>query len=172
MISCSARLPVYTLLIGACIPDLRVLGFFKLGGVMMLSMYLLGITVALLMAWVFKKTLLKGATLSQASIARREAARSEQQADVETDEIAHAADLPVEPLGQHDAEALAAQLVGPARQGHLASDRHPTAHAAQEFEGRPAVSRLPVEVGQHEHQGDPAAGDGRSGATGTADGCR
>lgn len=62
LMSCSARLPVYTLLIGACIPDLRVLGFFKLGGVMMLSMYLLGITVALLMAWVFKKTLLKGAT--------------------------------------------------------------------------------------------------------------
>jgi ferrous iron transport protein B len=58
--SCSARLPVYTLLIGACIPNLRVLGFLKLPGLTMLAMYLLGIVVALLMAWLFKKTLLKG----------------------------------------------------------------------------------------------------------------
>ena len=62
LMSCSARLPVYTLLIGACIPDKRVFGFFKLGGVTMLAMYLLGIVVALLMAWIFKKTLLKGET--------------------------------------------------------------------------------------------------------------
>jgi ferrous iron transport protein B len=62
LMSCSARLPVYTLLIAACIPDKRVFGFFKLGGVTMLAMYLLGITVALLMAWIFKKTLLKGET--------------------------------------------------------------------------------------------------------------
>ncbi|HEX5219537.1 MAG TPA: ferrous iron transport protein B [Verrucomicrobiae bacterium] len=62
LMSCSARLPVYTLLIAACIPDKRVFGFFKLTGLTMLSMYLLGIVVALLMAWVFKKTLLKGET--------------------------------------------------------------------------------------------------------------
>lgn len=62
LMSCSARLPVYTLLIGACIPDKRVFGFFKLAGLTMLSMYLLGIVMALLMAWVFKKTLLKGET--------------------------------------------------------------------------------------------------------------
>ncbi len=62
LMSCSARLPVYTLLIAACIPDKRVFGFFKLGGVTMLAMYLLGIIVALLMAWIFKKTLLKGET--------------------------------------------------------------------------------------------------------------
>jgi ferrous iron transport protein B len=62
LMSCSARLPVYTLLIGACIPDIRVLGFFKLTGLTMLAMYLLGIIVALLMAWLFKKTLLKGET--------------------------------------------------------------------------------------------------------------
>lgn len=76
LMSCSARLPVYTLLIGACVPD-RVLGnlnyqlnlgftkfnafgFLGLRGLTMLAMYLLGITVALLMAWLFKKTLLKG----------------------------------------------------------------------------------------------------------------
>jgi ferrous iron transport protein B len=60
--SCSARLPVYTLLIAACIPNLTVLGFLKLPGLTMLTMYLLGIVVALLMAWLFKKTLLKGET--------------------------------------------------------------------------------------------------------------
>jgi ferrous iron transport protein B len=62
LMSCSARLPVYTLLIGACIPNLTVLGFLKLPGLTMLAMYLLGIIVALLMAWLFKKTLLKGET--------------------------------------------------------------------------------------------------------------
>lgn len=62
LMSCSARLPVYTLLIAACIPNTTVLGFFKLTGLTMLSMYLLGIVVALLMAWLFKKTLLKGET--------------------------------------------------------------------------------------------------------------
>jgi ferrous iron transport protein B len=62
LMSCSARLPVYTLLIAACIPKKRVLGFFTLSGLTMLSMYLLGIIVALLMAWLFKKTLLKGET--------------------------------------------------------------------------------------------------------------
>ncbi len=62
LMSCSARLPVYAVLIGACIPDRRVLGIFKLAGLTMLAMYLLGIIVALLMAWLFKKTLLKGET--------------------------------------------------------------------------------------------------------------
>jgi ferrous iron transport protein B len=62
LMSCSARLPVYTLLIAACIPNLTVLGFLKLPGLTMLAMYLLGIIVALLMAWLFKKTLLKGET--------------------------------------------------------------------------------------------------------------
>jgi ferrous iron transport protein B len=55
LMSCSARLPVYTLLIGACIA-----GGAWIKSLTMLSMYLLGIVVALLMAWVFKKTLLKG----------------------------------------------------------------------------------------------------------------
>ncbi len=60
LMSCSARLPVYTVLIAACIPDIRLFGFLKLAGVTLLSMYLLGILVALAMAWLFKKTLLKG----------------------------------------------------------------------------------------------------------------
>jgi len=57
LMSCSARLPVYILLIAACFPDRQVLASLT-----MLSMYLLGIVVALLMAWLFKKTLLKGET--------------------------------------------------------------------------------------------------------------
>ena len=62
LMSCSARLPVYTLLIAACIPNITVLGFLKLPGLTMLCMYLLGIVFALLVAWLFKKTLLKGET--------------------------------------------------------------------------------------------------------------
>jgi ferrous iron transport protein B len=57
LMSCSARLPVYTLLIAACMP-----GRIAAESVTMLSMYLLGIVVALAMAWLFKKTLLKGET--------------------------------------------------------------------------------------------------------------
>jgi ferrous iron transport protein B len=56
LMSCSARLPVYTLLIGACISGVWM------KSLTMLSMYLLGIVVALGMAWLFKKTLLKGET--------------------------------------------------------------------------------------------------------------
>jgi len=62
LMSCSARLPVYTLLIAACIPNIKILGFIKLQGLTMLIMYLLGTVVALIMAWIFKKTLLKGET--------------------------------------------------------------------------------------------------------------
>ncbi len=62
LMSCSARLPVYTVLIAACIPKKKLLGIFGLPGLTMLAMYLLGIVVALLMAWLFKKTLLKGET--------------------------------------------------------------------------------------------------------------
>lgn len=78
LMSCSARLPVYTLLIGACVPNrvagnlrydvnlgfakFNLLGFLGLQGLTMLAMYLLGIVVALAMAWLFKKTLLKGET--------------------------------------------------------------------------------------------------------------
>jgi ferrous iron transport protein B len=58
--TCSARLPVYTVLIAACIPNLVIGGIFKLSALTLLAMYLLGIVVALTMAWLFKRTLLKG----------------------------------------------------------------------------------------------------------------
>lgn len=60
LMSCSARLPVYTLLIGAFVPAVAVAGVFDLRGLTMLGMYLLGTVAALAMAAVFKKTLLKG----------------------------------------------------------------------------------------------------------------
>jgi ferrous iron transport protein B len=61
LMSCSARLPVYTLLIATSIPNIYVLGFLKLPGLVMLSMYFLGTAMALVMAWFFKRTLLKSA---------------------------------------------------------------------------------------------------------------
>lgn len=60
LMSCSARLPVYALMIGAFIPSGRVLGIFDIKGVTLLSMYLLSILMGLGMAAIFKKTLLKG----------------------------------------------------------------------------------------------------------------
>jgi ferrous iron transport protein B len=62
LMSCSARLPVYTLLIAACIPDRTVLGFIGLPALTLFAMYFLGIVVALLIGFVFKKTLLRGET--------------------------------------------------------------------------------------------------------------
>jgi len=57
--SCSARLPVYTLLIGACIPERKVFGPIGLRGLVLMGLYLLGVVMALLTALVFKKTLLR-----------------------------------------------------------------------------------------------------------------
>ncbi|MDQ3949687.1 MAG: ferrous iron transport protein B, partial [Gemmatimonadota bacterium] len=60
LMSCSARLPVYTLLIGTFVPSVAVLGIFDLKGVTLLAMYLLGTVTALGVAFVFRRTLLKG----------------------------------------------------------------------------------------------------------------
>jgi ferrous iron transport protein B len=54
LMSCSARLPVYILMIGAFIPDTPVLGIFSLSGITLLAMYLLGIAGAIGAALVFK----------------------------------------------------------------------------------------------------------------------
>ena len=60
LMSCSARLPVYTLLIGAFVPPLALLGgVIQLQGITMLAMYLLGTVTALLVAALFKRTLLR-----------------------------------------------------------------------------------------------------------------
>ena len=60
LMSCSARLPVYTLLIGAFVPPTVIAPGFTLQAATMLIMYLLGTFVALAVAAVFKRTLLKG----------------------------------------------------------------------------------------------------------------
>ncbi len=57
--SCSARLPVYTLMIGAFFAGQTVLGFLSVGAVLMLAMYALGIVVALIVAFILKRTVLK-----------------------------------------------------------------------------------------------------------------
>src|ERR1041384_2262641 len=57
--SCSARLPVYTLMIAAFFSERKVLGFVSVGALLILSMYLLGIAVAIVVAWVLKHTILK-----------------------------------------------------------------------------------------------------------------
>ena len=58
--SCSARLPVYALLIGAFIPDTHWFGFIGLRGLTLLALYLFGIAAALVVAWVLKRTVLRG----------------------------------------------------------------------------------------------------------------
>jgi ferrous iron transport protein B len=63
LMSCSARLPVYTLMTAAFIPDTRYLGgWVGLQGLAMLAMYVLGATTAIGMAWLLKGTLLRGQT--------------------------------------------------------------------------------------------------------------
>lgn len=61
LMSCSARLPVYILLIGAFFPSMTILGVFTLQGLMLFSMYLLGIAVAIGAALVFKRLFMKDA---------------------------------------------------------------------------------------------------------------
>jgi ferrous iron transport protein B len=59
--SCSARLPIYTLVIAALFSGKTVLGFISLGAVIILTMYLFGILAAILVALVMKRTVLKAA---------------------------------------------------------------------------------------------------------------
>jgi ferrous iron transport protein B len=55
LMTCSARLPVYTLLIGAFIPRREVAGVFELQGLVLFGLYVAGIVSALLVAFVMKK---------------------------------------------------------------------------------------------------------------------
>lgn len=55
LISCSARLPVYTLLIAVLYPDTKVLGIFNSKGLVLFFLYMLGFIVTLLTAWVLKR---------------------------------------------------------------------------------------------------------------------
>ncbi|MBX3298459.1 MAG: ferrous iron transport protein B [Acidobacteria bacterium] len=60
--SCSARLPVYTLMVGAFFTGQYVFGFVSVGAVLILSMYVLGVIAAIIVAFILKRTILKGPT--------------------------------------------------------------------------------------------------------------
>jgi ferrous iron transport protein B len=60
LMTCSARLPVYTLIIAAFIPQTNV-GPFGLQGLVMFALYLAGVLSALIVAFVLKRTVTKGA---------------------------------------------------------------------------------------------------------------
>ena len=63
LMSCSARLPVYTLMISAFIPNRRYLGgWCGLQGMTILALYALGIVVAVGVAKILRRTMLKGET--------------------------------------------------------------------------------------------------------------
>ncbi len=55
LMTCSARLPVYALLIGAFIPQKQVWGIFNQQGLVLFGLYFAGILSALLVSWVMKK---------------------------------------------------------------------------------------------------------------------
>ena len=54
LMSCSARLPVYTILIALVIPSKLYFGFLSVQGLVMMGLYLLGTVMALIVAWVMK----------------------------------------------------------------------------------------------------------------------
>lgn len=59
LMSCSARLPVYLLLISAFVPAARVLGWVSLQGLVLLAMSSLGLLVAIPVAWLLKRFLFR-----------------------------------------------------------------------------------------------------------------
>ncbi|TKC13306.1 ferrous iron transport protein B [Pedobacter polaris] len=54
LVSCSARLPVYTLLISLVVPDKMIFGIFSLQGLTLMAMYVISILAAVLVALVMK----------------------------------------------------------------------------------------------------------------------
>ncbi len=61
LMTCSARIPVYTLIIAAFIPDERVWGFASLQGLVMFGLYAAGIISALAVSFVIRKVFWRGA---------------------------------------------------------------------------------------------------------------
>jgi len=64
LISCSARLPVYVLMIGAFIPEIYLFNFIGLQGFIMVVMYFLGTITAFILAKIFNKFLQEGSNPS------------------------------------------------------------------------------------------------------------
>lgn len=61
LMTCSARLPIYTLLVTATVPATYIGGILSLQALVMMGLYLLGAATGLVMAWVLRRTLLRGA---------------------------------------------------------------------------------------------------------------
>ncbi|WGM30748.1 ferrous iron transporter B [Brevundimonas sp. NIBR11] len=61
LMTCSARIPVYTLIIGAFIPQETVWGFANLQGLVMFGLYAAGIVSALVVSFVIRKVFWRGA---------------------------------------------------------------------------------------------------------------
>jgi ferrous iron transport protein B len=60
LMACSARLPVYALMIAAFIPNAKVWGVLSLRATTLFALYAGGVLVAMAAAWVFKKTIFAG----------------------------------------------------------------------------------------------------------------
>ncbi|MBW2713138.1 MAG: ferrous iron transport protein B [Deltaproteobacteria bacterium] len=63
LMTCSARLPVYTLIIGALFPATTLMGFFPVQGGLMIGLYFFSIVISLVAAWVLSKTVIPGTTV-------------------------------------------------------------------------------------------------------------
>lgn len=60
LMSCSARIPVFTLLIALVIPQRTLFGVFNLQGLTLMALYLLGFLAAVSMAWIMNKLIRSG----------------------------------------------------------------------------------------------------------------
>lgn len=60
LMTCSARLPVYTLLISAFIPSVLLAGIFSLQAMVLAGLYLLGLVAGLCIAFILKRTMFTG----------------------------------------------------------------------------------------------------------------
>jgi len=63
LMTCAARWPVYFLIIGAFVPEKKI-GFLSQQGLVAFGLVLVGIVFAMIMAFIFKRTLMKGAKSS------------------------------------------------------------------------------------------------------------
>ena len=59
LMSCSARLPIYTIMIAGFIPYKPIFGIINLQGLVLSGVYVLGLIVAVVVAFILKKTMLK-----------------------------------------------------------------------------------------------------------------
>jgi ferrous iron transport protein B len=55
LMSCSARIPVFTVLIALIVPDKKILYFFNIQGLVLMGLYLLGFLTAIASAWILNK---------------------------------------------------------------------------------------------------------------------